>query len=216
MIIVITGLTGSGKTYIMSQMVYNDWKAGANVWGNYPLFFSEENERIIRYDCLPEIYRVKNGVVAIDEGQKLFDARRWASLPSDFSEKICQHRKHFLDIYTTTQDFRQIDVRIRKNVHLWFHCEKLFRFPFNDRLPAMIMIVRRIQMERRTTEDNKEIWRRGQKKIIFISKYFSKKLYDTYADIGLSRYIIKLCRKNKKTKLIIANRTLVNQGKVRI
>jgi type IV secretory pathway VirB4 component len=216
MIILITGLTGSGKTFLATKMIYEDWKRGAHVWANYPLFFSPENENITKYDSLPEIFRVRNGVIGIDEGQKLFDARRWAALPTDFSEKICQHRKHFLDIYTTTQDFRQIDVRVRINIHLWFQCERMFRFPFDERKKPIILWFRRIEMVRKITEDNKQTWRRGKVKHYFISKFFTKQLYDTYADIGLSRYIVKLCRKKGKNKMIIANRSLVNQGKVRL
>lgn len=212
----MTGLTGSGKTFIMTKIINEEWRKNhLAVWANYPIFFSDLNEDITRYDSLPEIYHIKNGILAIDEGQKLFDARRWASLPPDFMEKICQHRKHFLDIYTTTQDIRQIDLRVRINIHNWFKCEKVFRYPFNDSKPAKFMWIRRVEMIKEYAADDRQLWKRGKVKWYFITP-FTKKLYDTYADVGMSRYIMKLCRKNKKTKMIIANRSLVNRGKVRL
>ena len=95
MIIVITGLTGSGKTWFMTRLMLKDWKDGADIYANLPLYFPNDNERVNRWHNLDELYHLTRGVIAIDEGQKLFDARRWASLPVSFAEKIAQHRKHF-------------------------------------------------------------------------------------------------------------------------
>jgi hypothetical protein len=218
MITVITGLTGSGKTWLMTRLMLADWKVGAGIYSNFPLYFPNDNERVTRFHQLDELYRLVDGVIAIDEGQKLFDARRWGSLPISFAEKIAQHRKHHLDIYTTTQDFAHIDVRIRQNVHELYSCQSLFRFPQNDRDKPLLQIIRVIRKSRKLKDENERInWvRSGRAKFYFISRYWTNTLYNTYGDIGFDRFITRIKYDKKKWVAKIYSRDLINQGKARI
>ncbi len=223
MITVIYGLTGAGKTFLMTQLIYNDWKNGAMLNVNYPIYFSENNDNIKRWHQLDETYNLTQGIIAIDEGQKLFDARRWASLPVGFAEKIAQHRKHHLDIYTTTQDLGNIDLRVRQNIHEVYHCQSVARFPRNDRVKPVLQIIkvtRKIRVMDNNT--NRITWKNIGTKKLYLSRYWTRELYNTYADIGFERYLCKikaikkapLGKRNWRVKLV--SRDLLNRGKVRL
>jgi hypothetical protein len=217
MILLWDGLTGSGKTYHMTKLLYREWLRGATLWVNFPLTFSKSNERIFRFHQLDELYRLENGIIAIDEGQKLFEARRWSSLPLNFVEKISQHRKHHLDIYTTTQDLSFVDVRVRKNVHELYRCRSILRLPRNERSYPVIQLISVIRKKRIPTIDGDRIaWQTIKTKRYWISKYFTKELYNTYADIGFERYLCSIKYEKKEWRGRIYSRELVNNGKARL
>jgi len=216
MIVVITGLTGSGKTWFMTRLMIKDWKAGADIYANFPLYFPNENERVSRWHNLDELYHLTGGIIAIDEGQKLFDARRWGSLPVSFAEKIAQHRKHFLDIYTTTQDIGHIDLRVRSNIHELYNCQSLFRIPRNDRIKPILQMIRITKKRRVLSINDRLVWERVSRKYFFISSLWTKELYNTYGDIGFEKFICKIKRENNKWKAKIYSRDLINSGKARL
>ena len=217
MITVITGLTGSGNTWYMTKLIHRDWKNGAQVFANMPLTFNENNDDIHRWHNLDELYHLGRGIIAIDEGQKLFDARRWASLPVSFAEKIAQHRKDFLDIYTTTQDIGHIDVRIRQNIHELYNCQSIFRWPRNERQHPILQMVRITRKARQISSDTDRLnWKVVNRKMFFISRFFTKKLYDTYATVGMERYLCRIKRDKKQWTAKIYSRDLVNSGKARL
>lgn len=219
MITLVTGLTGSGKTWFAVKKIFEDWKAGANVYSNTPLCFSGdwESERVQQFHQLAEIFHLTNGVIFIDEAQKLLDARRWASLPVSFAEMIAQHRKHFLDIYTTTQDIGHVDLRLRSLVHELYQCQSLLRFPRNERTHPTLQIIRITRKIRSFNNDSDRIvWVRQESRLYFISRFWTKKLYETFAEIGLTRYVTKTFYKDKKWRTKIFNRDLVNSGKARL
>ena len=211
MITVITDLTGSGKTWYMSRLMLKRWKLGENIFTNFPLFFPNENERVVRWHNLSEIYQIKNGIIAIDEGQKLFDARLWPFLPLSFSEKIASHRHHFVDIITTTQDFGHIDVKVRANVHELYNCKSIFRFPKDDRVRPIIQIIQ-ITKKQRSFDDTAGIrWDKTAKKLHFISRFWTRELYNTYGNIDLARFLCQIKREKKKWLITIQSRQLASQ-----
>lgn len=218
MIIVITGLTGSGKTLLATRLMRKEWKLGAKIFVNYQVAFDAENTNINRWHQLDELYHLNNGLIGIDEGQKLFDARRWASLPVSFAEKIAQHRKHHIDIITTTQDLAHIDVRIRQNIHTLYHCFSLFRYPQNDRVKPIFQLIKIIRKARTINADSERInWQKdGRQKFMFVSRFWTKEYYNTYADIGFNRFLCRIKFQDKKWIAKIYSRDLVNQGKARL
>lgn len=216
MIIVITGLTGSGKTWFMTRLMLEDWKAGADIFANFPLYFPNDNERVSRWHNLDELYSLNHGVIAIDEGQKLFDARRWGSFPVSFAEKIAQHRKHFLDIYTTTQDIGHIDLRVRSNIHELYNCQSLLRIPKNDRVKPILQLIRITRKKRVISAEDRLKWEKIKTKHYFISRFWTKELYNTYGDIGFQKFICRIRREGGKWRGKIYSRDLINQGKARL
>jgi len=224
MITVIRGLTGSGKTWLQTRLIRKEWKLGAGVHVNYPVKFSDKNENIKRWHNLDELYNISNGIIGIDEGQKLFDSHQWFNLPKGFADKIAQHRKHHVDIFTTTQDFANIDVIVRRNVHELYTCQSILRFPKKDRVKPIIQVIRITKQIRQLTSNVERIqWKyvsRG--KLYFISRFWTKEFYNTFADVGMTKFIcsIKYQKKpNEKTGKWfgkIYSRNLVNRGKARL
>lgn len=223
MITVITGLTGSGKTWFMTRLIHKDWKQGSDVYLNFPVYFNDNNDGVVRWHQLDELFHITNGIIGIDEGQKLFDARRWGSLPISFAEKIAQHRKHFLDILTTTQDIAHIDFRIRSNIHELYNCKSIFRFPRNDRVRPILQLIKISKKQRKLVDSDRLTWELvGRAKLFLLSKFWTKELYNTYADIGFERFICKikyekkLKEKNGQWIAKIYSRELINSGKARL
>lgn len=208
MMTVITGLTGSGKTYLMSRLLLKARKNGEIIYPNLSLNFPNDNEGVIRWHSLSETYNIKNGVIGIDEGQKLFDARNWADLPLSFAEKIASHRHHFLDVITTSQDFGHIDLRMRSNIHELYNCQSLFRFPKNDRLKPILQIIKIIKKERSYNDTEGIKWDKKATKVHYLSKFWTKQLYDTYANIDLSHFICLIKREKSKWLITLTSRQL--------
>jgi GTPase SAR1 family protein len=224
MIILIEGLAGAGKTWLMSRLVKKEWKQERNIYPNFPLYYDEENTRIKRWHNLDECFHIKDGVLCIDESQKFLDARRWHTLPLAFTEKIAMHRHHHLDIYSTTQDLGHIDIRLRSNVHELFKCETVLRFPKKQRFKPLLHIIKVVRKERVFQGENQYIkWSKiGFTHYHFISRFWTKTYYNTYGDVGEQKF---LCRINYKksgytTKpqwtARVASRDLVERGKVRL
>lgn len=210
MITVITGLTGSGKTWLMSRLALKRRKLGDLIYANMSFTFPKDNEGVYRWHNLNETYPITNGVICIDEGQKLFDARMWQFLPITFAEKIASHRHQGLDIITTTQDFGHIDIKVRDNVHELYSCQSLFRFPRNDRYKPIFQAIR-VTKKRRSFDDYVSVkWVIKSRKLKFISKFFTKELYNTYANINLSHFICQIKRDKKKWLIILISRQLAN------
>lgn len=226
MITVITGATGSGKTWLMVQLMRRYWRTGDNVYVNFPVCFDKERtgEGVCRWHSLSEIYAIKRAVIGIDEGQKLFDARQWKRLPVSFAEKIAQHRHHFLDIITTTQDLLHIDFRIRSNVHVVYSCASIFRIPGNERVYPALQLIKITRQERSTNETkNRVLWlTKGRAKYYWLSRFWTKRYYDTYTEVDMDKFLcrIKYIKKpgQKRGKWIgrIYSRDLVNSGKARL
>lgn len=222
MIILIQGLAGSGKTWLMSRLLQKEWKLGSKIYPNFPLWFDEEKSNITRWHVLDDTYHIRSGVIAIDESQKLLDARRWQSLPMSFMEKIAMHRHHSIDIYTTTQDMGHIDIRVRSNVHELFTCQSVLRIPRNQRHKPLIQIIKVTRSIRHFNNDTQRVrWEKiGYAKYHFISRFWTKTYYNTYGEVGQNRFICRGKFQRKGTKKVwtvkVYSRDLVNSGKARL
>jgi len=197
-----TGKTGTMKTLLMTRWAYGQWKKGAKILSNYRLFFSEKNERIRYFSNLEEIYSFKDGIILIDEAQVLLDSRCWQDLPENFSYKITQHRKHGLDFCATTQHIGMIDIRARQLVQDWTHCEKVLRFPFNDRAKTIFQISRTNKLTAQSNDDGKFSASKSRLRFHFIHCK-QKALYNTYFDIGMSNLDVKIEHDEGKTKILV-------------
>jgi len=224
MITLIDGLTGSGKTWFTTYLIYKEWKRGANAYLNYNVKYGKGNDGVYRWHNLDELYTVKNGVIGIDDAFKLLDATRWHSLPVSFAEKIIAHRHDHIDIITNIQDYNNIDFRMRRNIHERYRCYSIFRFPRKERVkPYLQLIVISHRIRKLNDQTDRIQWqKKGGLKFYFLSRFWTKELYGTYENIYLGRYIcaLKYEKKLKEKKGIwigkIYRRDLVNQGKARI
>jgi hypothetical protein len=208
MIILIEGAGGAGKSWLMTRILYNFWRKGTIVAVNYPVSFGD-NEDVRRWYHLEETYNLTNCAIGIDEGQGLFGARQWNSLPIDFSNKICQERGQKLDIVTTTRDFLLIDYQVRVNVHELYKCRSLFRLPWNQRVHPIFQIIRVKKFIRQGTNDDRKVYWRPAKlsvRIYFISRYWTKAHYDTYSNVGFEKFLCRVYLEGKKWKAKIVSR----------
>lgn len=215
MILLADGLNGSGKTELVVSLIYKEWLTGIHIYSNIPLYFSPKNERIHYWTNLQELYNIKDGIIFIDEAQRLLDNRRWASLPTEFSEKLAQHRKHGLDVYTTTPNINHIDLRLKNLVACWYRCESVLRLPLNQRKKPILQIIFCYEMLKKEDAAGRLIKYYGKRRVRLISRWWTPRRYDTYGDVGLSHYLTKTKICDKKMKIVIASRELINRGKVR-
>lgn len=226
MIILIDGQTGSCKTLLMTYFLEQEAKAGFRIYPNYDLINFPKKSFIRRWARIEETYFLENGVIAIDDATLLLDAHRWRLLPPAFREKIIAHRHQKVDIYTNTQDFLSIDYRIRQNVHVRYSVHNLFRFPKDERVKPIIQITRVIRKTRRLDDDGRKITWIPEKRLIprylFVSRFWTRTLYNTYSKLDLDRFLCKVIRikkiqeKRGSWKVKIFSRNLVNAGKARL
>jgi len=211
MLITIDGAKGSGKTYLMAKMQMED-SAKMPVRGNYSLFL---NKGFKKFQFLHQIFGVVGESLGIDEGQKLFDCRRSMSFPPQFAEMVAGDRHDHNRIYITTQGFDHIDKRVRDNTDILISVFRIFRFPFDQRLPAFFQLSHYTKFIKRINNNGRVRFIPIEKKFFVISK-LRKKIYNTFEKISLENYFQKLIWRKKKPVLMIVCRSMVESGKKRI
>jgi len=211
MLIAIDGNKGAGKSAFMAMLLQKDHENGVPIVANFKLTFCKYRH----FHLLEEIFGMQNCSIGIDEGQKLFDVRRFMSLPPKFCEMVAGDRHDFIKLYATTQNIQHLDKRVRDNIDVLYRVHRIFRFPFSEKTPAMIQLCRADLHEKYFTEAGFVRWKRGKGKFFIISKY-KKKLYETHEHIGLAKFVWRMIRKKGKTTLLIVGRSLIERGKKRI
>lgn len=124
MIIGITGKMGSGKTLFMTYLAYVLSKE-QNIISNYRLNFP--HKIIKRSDILNYAQsktQLKDCLLILDELQTIMDCR------TSFKNKIAtyfmlQTRKRNVDMAWTSQQFWNVEKRIRENTDLVFTCNPI-------------------------------------------------------------------------------------------
>jgi hypothetical protein len=193
MIEVIDGEAGSGKTWFQThRILHKEWQSGQDIFLNYEVFFSKLNEGVKRFYQLEEIYHVRKGVLAFDEAQDLFGY--WESMPISFRNLIAHHRHRGLIAIVNCQSFHDLHVEFRRNTHVRYTCRLMFRFPFRENVkPYLMMIAVKRRKKIGTLSDGEPRFeKRGKTHFYFISKFWTKTLYDTHSNIDNTRYLCEL------------------------
>jgi len=154
MIVIFTGLPGSGKSYKLGQTVvdilYTNVKAyvkALKAWETDVLEFpdlskpeprkvhtnlkmsteieDEFKEFIVYWRDLRELTALRDVDVVIDEVGTYFDARLWETLSLEMRRWLSQHRKFGIQIYGTAQDFAQVDKAFRRLTSNLLYLSKL-------------------------------------------------------------------------------------------
>jgi len=174
MITIFTGLTGSGKSYVMYEHL--EWIIRRNVrWFKKtgilrPVYINGEKCQYF-YDKYPdfikawhtpdEIIKIRDADVYIEEIAVYANAQDWALMPHSFKAWIQLHRHYGVDIYGNTQDFAMIDKNFRRQVHELYWITKFMgsRSPSPTRPPVTrpwgLIFIRRVPREQ-YNEDNVE------------------------------------------------------------
>lgn len=229
MIVAYTGKTGSGKTFLMVRHAFVYWKKGWNIYTNTVLYFLTYKGysaifyvfnwlckllffrlgykgrvgegKIIYFQEIAEILDARDAIILFDEGQVLFNARNWESLPEDFSYKLQQHRKHGLHLFVTCQSLGTIDINYRRLVQKWYHCEDVIAL-FGLRNPSLLSLHRwSLKDVDYLYEANTEVINVPDVKVrLFFIHRWRRRLYDTLYDIGFKRFKVIWTTHYKKGK----------------
>jgi zona occludens toxin (predicted ATPase) len=127
MIIVLEGRMGSGKTLSSTAFaVIDKLENGRDIICNYHLngidykYFSYE----LFVEWMKSNETLNNASIIVDEAYLIGDSRMSQSgLGKLFTYFILQTRKRGVDLYITTQQFRNIDIRIRMNADVRAICK---------------------------------------------------------------------------------------------
>jgi len=129
MINIITGLPGSGKTFYLTKIAYENCLNKINVYANFNIDFSnidpELNKYLFFWNDLNNFHEIKQGVILIDECQIYFNSRAWKNLPLRVQYKFQQHRKQGITIFGAVQNINRIDKIIREIVNWVFVVKRL-------------------------------------------------------------------------------------------
>lgn len=159
--------------------------------------------RIIYFEDVTELLEARDGVILLDEGQALLEARNWENLPAEFSNKLRQHRKHNLDLYVTTQNLGTIDINLRRLVQVWVHCTDIFALLWK-RNPSWFTIHRKDYKDIDQLYNNvDDLLVENIRSTHFIISFLTTRYYDTYYDIGFTTLKKVWIQQNDKTKCII-------------
>jgi len=138
MIVIFTGLPGSGKSYKLGRtavdILYRNHKfhqkGGTKrlLWTNLALGREIEHEFAGYFQYwtdLRQLTPLRDVDVLIDEVSTYFDARLWETLSLEMRRWLAQHRKFGIEIFGTSQDFAQVDLAFRRLVNHLYHITKL-------------------------------------------------------------------------------------------
>jgi len=128
-IFAISGLTGEGKTYVMTRMgidLLEKSSESTQLYSCFHLKYPKLQHRIHYFNSIKELVDIENAIVLIDEGSVWFNSRMWMSLDPRVQYKFLQHRKDGLKIFVTSQFFDGMDKVVRKNTHRYFEVRKWF------------------------------------------------------------------------------------------
>jgi len=150
MIVIFSGLPGSGKSLKLAQTVIG------LLYRNHALYqkalkralkskqvppkprlvytnlkMSPQVEKHFKggfqyWSDLRELTPLRDCDVVIDEVATYFDARLWETLSLEMRRWLSQHRKFGIEIYGTTQDFAQVDKAFRRLTSNLLYLRKIF------------------------------------------------------------------------------------------
>jgi len=127
MIVIFTGLPGSGKSYKLGRTVVDILYRNKKHWDKHGIrrmlytnlqlspAVEQEFEGFVSYwSDLRQLTSLRDCDVVIDEVATYFDARLWDTLSLEMRRWLAQHRKFGIEIYGTSQDFAQVDKAFRR------------------------------------------------------------------------------------------------------
>lgn len=193
-------------------------------------FRPKHRGKINYFDTIDETFHIKDAVLLFDEGQTLFRNYDWEQVPRLFLYKLEQNRKHGLDLVTTAQRMKAVNINYRELIQHWFHFIRIlpewFTQKFGIHLYWQYLMEEEnitdnfmnmhelLKPELRNKETGELLKPKGyRKKKLRILGRWQKRLYDTMYDIGfepLQHYSVMLG--NEKVKLHLESGMSVKQA----
>jgi hypothetical protein len=186
--------------------------------------------KINYFDTIDETFHIKNAVLLFDEGQTLFRNYDWESIPRLFLYKLEQNRKHGLDLVTTAQRMKAVNINYRELIQVWNHFIRILPEWFTNKFRIHIYweylmeeenitdnfmnMTELLKGELRNKETGELLKPKGyRKKRLKILGFWQKRIYDTMYDIGfepLQHYSVMLG--GTKVKLHLESGMTVKQA----
>ncbi|MCJ7572352.1 MAG: hypothetical protein MUO82_10850 [Candidatus Thermoplasmatota archaeon] len=131
LVVGILGTKGSGKTLLLTILLYLDFLSGKKIYTNYEVNFPHE---IIDINKLINLDKeLTNSTIGITEIHTICDSRRSGNKQNvQFSYFVLQSRHRSVNLYYDSQFNRQFDIRIRENTDITIVTENLFIDSDND------------------------------------------------------------------------------------
>lgn len=214
MIRAIVGLHGTGKTYVLVHVFgFPAWKAGRNIISYNQLYFDNTCEpdnqpRIKRFWQQSDLYTASDALILFPEMQKLLNDR---FLPPMFLDLVAQHRHSQLDIIGDTQDLMQISLDMRRHIAEIYVCQTILRLPGAESILPFIHWIRVQKKVRRFDTTNNQVLfiKEGRAKWYFISRFWTKKLYDTFEKSQLTKFVCWVSKRKESWIVHLINRRLI-------
>lgn len=118
MIVAIDGGLGAGKSYTGAWLAYQEHLSGRPVYSNAPIVFAH---RVSSWQALMSI---RFGMFVWQEAHLDIDSRAFATNQS-ITPWLTQTRKLGVDIVYDTQNFGQVDKRLRDLTDILIRCSKI-------------------------------------------------------------------------------------------
>lgn len=143
----ITGIKGSGKTSFAVSKLATAAMNGQTVFSNFTLKFPPQYpvRRLDMGAFVEEMTDLRKVALCIDEAQIYFDCRMSGTKRNRmFSYVMLQSRKREVDIYLTSQQRQNVDIRIQRNLDYLYECT-----PLVERRPGQYRVARVEEIEAR-------------------------------------------------------------------
>ena len=135
MLEVVEGFKGAGKTVYAAYRAYLTYLQNRAVFSNYHLEFPHQKINLDTFISHPDI--LVDATIIVDEAHNYFDAREFMSTKNQkFNKFQVQIRKRRVEVILTSQQFENIDLRIRKNTDIISTCHP-YRSVLRDDEPTL-------------------------------------------------------------------------------
>lgn len=183
---IVEGIKGAGKTAFTTYRAYQAYKQKRQVFCNYKLNFPF---KFFTLEVLTkQMDTLQNATIIIDEAHLYFDAREFSSKKNQLFNKFqSQTRKRKLEVILTSQQYENVDLRIRKNLDVIHTCYPYRLVLIDGQKSLRKCTLREIENQQvsRIMVHSNLLWAGGETKWLKFdpSPYF--KLYDSdeYVDI---------------------------------
>jgi len=135
----IIGGMGSGKTLVMTKLLYDECQAKKNVFTNYDLNFKHEiisQDDILNYsDSKTELF---NCAIGLDEIYLYIDSRQSGTKRNRiYSYFMLQTNKRDVNLYYTAQNWHTVEKRFRDNTACIYSVVPMIRKPDGELVPRI-------------------------------------------------------------------------------
>ncbi|MFZ2096713.1 MAG: zonular occludens toxin domain-containing protein [Anaerolineales bacterium] len=125
MIIVLTGMPGSGKTCLATQLIYDAWKADPSrkIFTNYPVRLGNKSTMIWEPRFMNE--NIQDSLIVIDEAYRDYNSRKSirggdGSLDENTHIQMATNRHNGNTFVLISQNLARLDTVIREIAEIWW------------------------------------------------------------------------------------------------